>query len=228
MLAMWGEILLIAGAYLLGSAPHLAALGKLRGISLEGDMHINLWRKGGRLIGLAGILLELAKGAIPVLAGKALHYDTLIVTLAGLAVVMGQMWPVFSRFNGEKGNSIGAGMAAALAIKPLLIAIIPFAIGAGIKTLPRLFIKRQSLNEWTKFGGPPSISLPLGMGTGFLVLPIASWGFGAPAAVTAGFAVLFILIIIRRVTAGLSVDLKDKTNVSGIILNRILYDRSYR
>ena len=34
---MWSNIGLIVGAYLLGSLPHLSALGKLCGIDLEGD-----------------------------------------------------------------------------------------------------------------------------------------------------------------------------------------------
>jgi len=54
---MWFDVALILGAYLLGSLPHLSALGKLRGIHLEGDLHISLWRRGGRLIGVIGILI---------------------------------------------------------------------------------------------------------------------------------------------------------------------------
>lgn len=225
---MWQEIILIAGAYLLGSVPHLAILGKMRGIELDGDLHINLWLRGGRALGLSGIIIELIKGITPILVGKALDFSIVVITLAGLAVVIGQMWPIFSHFDGEKGNSIGAAVAGALAFKPLLVAAIAFATGAGIKVLPRLFKNRQSLNQWTKFGGPPSICLPLGMGIGFLILPIASWCFGEPAAVTTGFVVLFLLIIIRRVTAGLSADLKTKANLGSIIINRILYDRSFR
>lgn len=43
---MWDDVALIPGAYLLGSLPHLSAPGKLRGINLDGDLHINLWRRG--------------------------------------------------------------------------------------------------------------------------------------------------------------------------------------
>lgn len=224
---MWADIALIIGAYLLGAAPHLAALGKLRGVKLDGDLHINLWRRGGRLIGLLGILLEFAKGVTPVLVGKHLGFSLLVVALAGLAVVIGQMWPVFSRFDGEKGNSIGIGMAGALAPLPLAVAVIFFATGALTKALPRLW-KSRSLNEWTRFESPPSLSLPLAMAIGFLVLPVASWLLAEPPVITAGFSALFILIMVRRLTAGLKADLTPvKTSLRSILLNRLLFDRSY-
>ncbi len=225
---MWSDIVLILGAYLLGSAPHLSALGKLRGITLDGDLHINLWQRGGRLVGTIGILTEFVKGVIPVLVGNSLGFDLLTVTLAGLAVVIGQMWPVFSRFDGEKGNSIGLAMAAALAYEPLLIALVPIIIGAVIRTAPRLLDKKQSLNERLMFGGAPSLSLPLGMAIGFFLLPIASWWMGEPPVIIAGYSALFVLIIVRRLTTGLSSDLGENADIKSILINRFLYDRSYR
>ena len=225
---MWQNIALIIGAYLLGSVPHLAALGRTRGLRISGDHHLTLWARGGRALGFTGVVLDIIKGVIPVLAAKLFGFDIMITTIAGLAAVIGQMWPVFARFSGEKGNSIGVGVAAVLSIKALLIAVILFAVGAGFKLLPRLWRQRQNLNEWTRFGGPPSISLPLGMITGFLVLPVASWAFHEPAAVTTGFAILFILLVIRRATAGLKADLKAEKNTARIIIYRILLDRSHR
>lgn len=225
---MSAEVALILGAYLIGSLPHLSALAKLRGIHLEGDLHISLWRKGGRLVGTIGILLEFIKGVTPVLVGKGLDFSLFIIALAGLAVVSGQMWPIFTRFNGEKGNSIGLAMAGALAIKPLLIALVPIAGGVAIRTVPRLLDASQPLNERLKLGGPPSRSLPLGMGIGFLLLPIVSWWLGEPLVITLCFFALFILIMIRRLTAGLRGDLEVNTNIRGILINRLLYDRNYR
>jgi len=225
---MWADIILILGAYLLGSLRHLSALGKLRGIDLEGDSHISLWRKGGRLVGTIGVLGEFAKGVIPVLVGRSLGFDLLIIVLAGLAVVSGQMWSVFSRFDGEKGNSIGLAMAGALSPLVLFIALVPITIGFCIRTMPRLLNTRQSLNERFKFGGPPSLSLPLGMASGFLVMSVASWWLGEPLVITSGYIALFILIMVRRLTAGLKGDLAVNTNIRGILINRLLYDRSYR
>ncbi len=224
---MWADGALILGAYLLGSLPHLSALGKLRGIDLEGDSHISLWQKGGRLVGVIGILGEFAKGVIPVLIGRILGFDIFIVVLAGLAAVSGQMWSVFSRFDGERGNSIGLAMAGTLAAKPLFIALVPIVIAVAIRTVPRMRDSSQSMNERLKFGGPPSRSLPVGMAIGFLVLPIISWGLGEPPVITLGYLVLFLLIMVRRLTVGLRGDLKVNTGVRGILINRLFYDRSY-
>lgn len=225
---MWADIALVLGAYLLGSLPHLSFLGKLRGVDLGGDLHISLWRRGGRLVGTIGILGEFAKGVIPILIGKSLGFDLSIVVLAGLAAVTGQMWPVFSRFDGEKGNSIGLAMAGALAPKLLFIALVPMVIGVAIKTVPRLLDTSQSLNERLKFGGSPSRSLPLGMAIGFLLFPVASWVLGEASVVTSGYIALFLLIMVRRLTAGLRGDLAVNTGIKRILINRLLYDRSYR
>jgi len=225
---MWADAALILGAYLLGSLPHLSALGKLRGVDLEGDLHISLWQRAGRLTGMIGILAEFAKGVIPILVGKGLGFELFIIVLAGLAVVSGQMWPVFSRFDGEKGNSIGLAMAGALAFRPLLIALVPIVVGVVIRTAPRLLDVSQSLNERLKFGGPSSRSLPLAMAIGFLLLPVASWWLGEPLVITTGYLALFILIMIRRLTAGLRSDLAVKIDIKRIVINRFLYDRSYR
>ena len=223
---MWADGTLILGAYLLGSLPHLSALAKLRGIDLEGDSHSSLWQKGGRFVGVIGILGEFAKGVIPVLVGRILGFDINILVLAGLAAVSGQMWSIFSRFDGERGNSIGLAMAGTLAAIPLFIALVPIVIGVAIRTVPRMRNSRQSMNERLKFGGPPSRSLPVAMAVGFLVLPLASWGRGEPPVITLGYLALFGLIMVRRLTVGLRGDLKVNAGVRDILRNRLLYDRA--
>ena len=104
---MIAEVALILGAYLLGSLPVLYWIGRMRGFDLrkEYDMHLSLWRKVGYKEGLAGILWDLFKGSIPPLIAWGLDMSPLVVGISGLAVVAGQMWPVFLAFqNGEKGN----------------------------------------------------------------------------------------------------------------------------
>ena len=226
---MWANLAMILGAYLLGALPVLYLLGRLRGydLSKEEDLHMALWRKVGRFEGTLGIIWDLGKGAVCVLIARVLGFSPSVVAAAGVAVVAGQMWPAFYRFDGEKGNSTGLAMALALAPMPLLIALIPILVGAIIRTAPRFLRSGQSVNERLKFGGPPSLSLPLGMAIGFAVLPLASWWLGESGAVTIAFAVLFVLIMVRRLTADLRKDLEGATNKRGILVNRFFYDRSY-
>ena len=127
----------LVGSYLLGAFPHLYLLGLLKGLRLSGDLHMALWREGGRPLGTIGFLLELVKGVAVVLIGRALDLDIGIIALGGLGVVLGQMWPVFYHFDGEKGNSVGVAVAASLTPLPFLIALVFMLTGYLIRTLPR-------------------------------------------------------------------------------------------
>ena len=216
---MWADAALVLGAYLLGSAPHLSLLARLGGVKLEGDFHEGLYYRVGRTAAVAGVLGEFAKGVLPVLAGKALDFSITTVALAGLAAVAGQMWPVFSRFDGEKGNSIGVAAAAALAPLAALFAIIPMIISLAVRTALRLKDGGRIV------GGAYSRSLPLGMLLGFLVFPLAAWCLDEPAAVVWCGAALWALVVVRRLTASLGRDLKASADTPDLLLRRFLYDR---
>lgn len=223
---MWANILLVLGAYLFGSIPHLSLLAKTRRVELDGDFHENLWYRAGKLVGFLGVLGEFTKGVLPILAGKALGFDILVVALAGLAAVCGQMWPVFSKFDGEKGNSVAIAMMIALTPIPGLISIIPTIVSLLIRTTPRFIAKIRKSGEDSIVGGPYSHSLPVGMFVCFLILPFVAWYLEAPVAVVWCCSLLFLVIMIRRLTAGLREDLKTHEDIGGILLRRLLFDRS--
>jgi len=221
---MWADVVLILGSYLLGSVPHLSLLAKLRHVELDGDFHQNLWSRAGKVTGVLGLLGEFIKGVLPVLIGRALDFGPAVIAIAGLAAVCGQMWPVFSKFDGEKGNSIALAMVMVLVTKSGLVAITPVIIALLIRTIPRLVAK--SSGDKPIVGGAPSISLPLGMAICFLILPLITWYFGEPVEVVWCCVALFILLIIRRLTAGLRHDLKAGGDVKRILINRLLFDRA--
>ncbi len=216
---MWADAALVLGAYLFGSLPHLAMFARLRGVRLEGDFHEGLWEHGGRGMAVAGVLVEFVKGALPVLAGWSFGFGPAVVGLAGVAAVAGQMWPVFSGFDGEKGNTVGVAVAGALAPLAFLAAIVPMLIGLGFRTAGRFQPGGRII------GGAPSRSLPLGMMLGFLVFPLAALFLGEPAGVVWSGAALWVLLMARRLTAGLSRDLASSRDTGVILLNRFLYDR---
>ncbi len=222
---MWPDIILILASYLLGAAPHLVWLARLRRVRLNGDYHQNLWNRAGKGLAVIGVVGEFVKGALPVLVGWWLGLGPVTLTLAGLAAVGGQMWPVFHRFDGEKGNSVGIAMVAALAPAPALVAII-FPIAAlSIRTVPRLAVKSATGGR-PVVGGPYSRSLPVGMALCFLSVPVSSWYFREPAAIVWGTAFLFAMIMVRRLTAGLRDDLKASRDIKSILFRRLFYDRS--
>jgi glycerol-3-phosphate acyltransferase PlsY len=223
---MWADIVLVLGSYIFGSIPHLHFLAKLRHIELDGDFHENLWYRAGRTTGVIGVLGEFVKGVLPVLVGKSLDFSLGTVAIAGLAAVCGQMWPVFSRFDGEKGNSIALAMVITLTPVPGLVAVIIIIIALIIRAVSRLLPKSGQSGDKSLIGGSYSRSLPLGMAACFLLLPFIAWHYGEPAVIVWCYAVLFLLIMIRRLTAGLNDDLKVSRDIKGILLRRLLYDRA--
>lgn len=226
---MWDKVALIIGAYLLGSFPLLYLLGRLHGVDLRkyDDMHIALWRNVGRVEGFIGVTFDFAKAVIVVLLARNVGgFDPGWVAFAGVAAVAGQMWPVFLKFDGERGNSIGLAMSGAVATYAMLLALVPVVIGAAVRTIPRFRQRNQNLDEKLKFGGPPSLSLPLGMAGFFTVLPLTAWAVGQPWEVVYAFIVLFVMIMLRRLTAKLGEDVRKPTWKNSMLINRLLFDRS--
>jgi len=222
------NILWIIGAYLYGAVPVVYLIGRLRGVDLshEEDMHISLWHKVGRVEGFFGILWDVIKGGIAVaVVDRAIGMEDWVVAGVGVAVILGELWPVFLKFRGEKSNTTGMGMAAALVYKAIPFLLAPIVLGALIRTVPRFFRRGQTMDERIKLGGPPSLSLPLGMFFGFALFPVGCWYWDAGwERIAAGIA-LFVLIMVKRLTFGLTDDIKKEGFKPSILVNRLLFDR---
>ncbi|MBM4462096.1 MAG: hypothetical protein FJ012_02015 [Chloroflexi bacterium] len=228
---MWTDTLVVLGAYLFGAFPVVYLIGRMRGydLSKEEDMHSGLWHKVGRLEGFTGIAWDVVKGGIAVvIVDKVSDFGRGTVVAVGLAVIVGLMWSIFHGFRGEKGNSTSLGVASALAYKAMPFLFVPILVGLLLRTLPRVLDSTQSRDERLKFGGPPSMSLPLGMLAGFALFPVGCWYTNQPWETTVGGIVIFLLIVTKRLTAGLCEDLKTaRTSKRSILFCRTLLDRSY-
>ncbi len=229
---MIADILLIIGAYLFGALPVLYWIGKAGGVDIlqEGDAHSTLWKKVGYKAGLAGVLWDIFKGPVFPLIAWGLDMSSVTIGLCGLVTMMGQMWPIFFGFrHGEMGNTTGIGASLGIAPIAMLLAGIPIAIGA----LTRAFKGKGKAiagedDDESRLSGT-SDSMPLGMLSGFTVLPIVAWFFNEDTATVCIFASLLALIVFRRLTANLLPEIKAglKSNLASVLWNRFLYDRSY-
>ena len=108
-------------AYLCGSLPFSVWLGRLflgKEIRQVGDRNpggTNLIRAGGRLLGLAAIVLDALKGWLPVLAAQEIGgLQGWGIDAVALAAVAGHAFSVFLRFQGGKAVAVTFGVWAGL------------------------------------------------------------------------------------------------------------------
>jgi glycerol-3-phosphate acyltransferase PlsY len=188
-----------------------------RDVRKEGDLHQALWG-ASHLLGVLGIVSDMAKGPIPVVAARLLDAEPWLVGTVGIAVVIGQMWPVFMPSTGGKGNTTGLFMAFALAPGLIAVALAPILLSLIIRTAAR------RAGHHSVLSGPPSNSLPLGMLAAFSLLLLAAYALdGRVTAIT--LTVLWTVLLLRRFTAGLRADLRLSPVKSRVVLDRLLYDR---
>ncbi len=127
-----GGLLLIVVAYVAGAVPSGVILGRLAtGVDLRGHGSgsigtTNALRVFGWKISLGVLLMDLAKGALPVVAGRLLDLPIWAVALAAVAATVGHCWSIFIRGTGGKG--VATGGAALIALTPWALLTIPILV----------------------------------------------------------------------------------------------------
>lgn len=182
-------ILSISIAYLLGSIPFgyvLVRVFRNEDIRAKGSGNIgatNVARSGAKGLGLATLLLDLAKGLAGVLlarhlagaAGVPNPHD--LEMAAAIAAVLGHVFPVWLRFRGGKGVATALGVFLALSW--------PSALGALV-----VFVMVFALSRYVSLASIlASVALPL-LGLHF----VAPW----TRVVTFGFIFLPLLVIVKH------------------------------
>ncbi len=140
-----GSLLVVAGAYLLGSIPSgylLMRFVRKQDIRTIGSGNIgttNVMRSGARGLGAATFLCDMLKGCAAVGLGAVVAPYLMAGTpvrsveaLAALCAVLGHMFPVWLRFKGGKGVATGFGVFLVAAPLAALAAITVFAIVLGL------------------------------------------------------------------------------------------------
>jgi glycerol-3-phosphate acyltransferase PlsY len=127
------QFLLLVGAYLLGGIPFGYVLVKWRtgeDVRAAGSGNIgatNVMRTSGRTMGVATLLLDIAKGYLAVWAmGRFTGGDPLWMSLAALAVMAGHAFPAFLKFQGGKAVATFIGAFLYLTPWPLFAALLVF------------------------------------------------------------------------------------------------------
>jgi len=205
-------IVLIIIGYLLGSVPLSYLAGKARGIDLrnQGTHQVgggNLWRLTSRRLGLLVGIFDFIKGILMVVIARLVGLDAGQQLVVGLAVIVGHNWPVFLRFHGGRGIATLLGLAVIL---PAVNHISPWpsVIAVGFTVLMTVIFRSSPL--------PVLISAAS--------LPLTSWLFHSPEAVAWGFLAIFVVVIVKRLTAQPA---PEKMQISRfrLFFNRLVFDR---
>jgi glycerol-3-phosphate acyltransferase PlsY len=193
--------LLPAAAYFLGSVPFgFLAAKLLKGVDIRTTGSRNIGAtNAARVLGFKYfpllVLLDLAKGFLPTLAALLLapadaHHAPSLAIAAGIAAILGHVFPVWLGFKGGKAVATGGGVFLALSWGSVLVAGLAWGIVFGL----------------TRYVSLASM-------TAAVVLPVAVWllspdGHGAWDAVTIFAAVAGLVIVflhranIRRLLSG--------------------------
>lgn len=195
------NILLVIGAYLLGSIPSGFIIGKAKGIDVRkyGSGNIgtsNVARTLGKTAAIITLLGDGVKGLIPVLLARVLTGSDIWMVAAGLAAIVGHNWPIYLKFKGGKGVTTTYGAYLGIAWLPAILTICSWILLA-------LLTKKSSLAALSSS----------------LCAPIFAYVFHAPSPVIL-FAVIGVVMIyirhtanIKRLLAGTENRLVDKIEV---------------
>lgn len=201
-------IVLLVASYLLGSLSFSYLIVQaLRGIDVRtvgsGNAGAtNVLRAAGRWPAVAALALDVGKGVGAVAGARSLGASPAMVGAAGVAVVLGHVFPVFLKFRGGKGVATAAGALGALALLPTLVALVVFAVAVAR----------------TRY-------VSLGSVTAALVIPLAIYvggalGWGAPETTpwhTAAAVAIAVVVVVkhsgnlRRLRQGTESRLGDRT-----------------
>jgi glycerol-3-phosphate acyltransferase PlsY len=131
------EILAVTLAYFVGSIPFAFLLSRRSGIDLRrvGSGNVgasNVLRTSGVRTAVIAMLLDAAKGALAVLVAQPFAVGPATPVAAGLASIVGHIYPVWLRFRGGKGVATAAGVFAVLTPSALGIAAGVFLVAVWV------------------------------------------------------------------------------------------------
>jgi glycerol-3-phosphate acyltransferase PlsY len=172
---------MVAVGYLLGSIPFAYLLSRRwTGLDIRqaGSGNVgaaNVLRTSGVAAGIVVMLLDVAKGAGSVLVAQRLSPGDAAPAAAGLAAIVGHIYPVWLRFRGGKGVATACGVFSVLT---------PAALGPAVA----LFVATVWFSRYVSLG---SVVASVALGP-------AAYAMHAPAAFVASAAAAALVIVFRH------------------------------
>lgn len=183
-------VLMVGFAYLLGSAPSGFLLGYFAGVDVRkaGSGNVgatNVARVAGKKLGVLTLLLDAAKGFLPVYLAREIGLGDGVTGLVALGAFLGHLYPVFLKFQGGKG--VATALGALLALVPaatgiLVLVFLVVAVAGRIVSLASIVAAAAA--------------------------PLAVWLFAYPAPLAGTTLIMGLMIVwrhrenIRRLTSG--------------------------
>jgi glycerol-3-phosphate acyltransferase PlsY len=173
-------IVLVAFGYLCGSVPWGLLIARRAGIDVRrtGSGNIgatNVARSAGSAAGLATLVADVLKGALPVILARAASAPVWVPAAAGGAAFLGHVFPVTLGFAGGKGVATALGVVAVLS---------PWAAGAALA----VFAVSVGLTRYVSLGSV------LGAATA----PVATALLGGSPPVMAVTALMAVVVLLRH------------------------------
>jgi len=139
----WVTLVFIVLAFLFGSIPFSVWLGRLflkEDVRRYGDGNpgaANVFRAGGKTVGLLALILDVTKGALPVgLAYQNMGVRGIPMFLISMAPILGHVFSPFLSFRGGKAIATALGVWIGLTIwKASLAGVIGALIGIALTSV---------------------------------------------------------------------------------------------
>ena len=139
----WVTLVFIVLAFLFGSIPFSVWLGRLflkEDVRRYGDGNpgaANVFRAGGKTVGLLALILDVTKGALPVgLAYQNMGVRGIPMFLIAMAPILGHVFSPFLSFRGGKAIATALGVWIGLTIwKASLAGVIGVLIGIALTSV---------------------------------------------------------------------------------------------
>lgn len=208
-------VLLLIGAYLLGSVPSAYLVAKWR-------RGIDIRQYGSGNVGASNVLatvskrwaipvtvFDIGKGALTVGVAQLLGLGAAQQITVGIVTIVGHNWPVFLKFRGGRGIYTSLGVITMLSPKLGLIMLVLSYTLAPIR------------------------QLAVGVFIALASLPIFSWFLWQPLDIEARLPITLGLIalagvgLIRRLTAP-KTPLSKSVPLGQLFVNRLFFDRDIR